>query len=99
MSRFLIGLGLGLGVGSILTYSFIQQQQTDFSSFHKEHVSDLPSSPSVVSPHSSSSISNEKTKEILRFGFPGPVSDKLYRNAYVGAYDRRTRNAHWVIYS
>ncbi|KAJ3417512.1 nuclease [Chytridiales sp. JEL 0842] len=40
--------------------------------------------------------SADRMKDILRHGFPGPVADKLYRTAYVGVYDRRTKNAHWV---
>ncbi|KAJ3216784.1 nuclease [Dinochytrium kinnereticum] len=38
----------------------------------------------------------EVAKDLLRMGIPGPVADKLIRHAYVGAYDRRTRNAAWV---
>ncbi|KAI8852855.1 hypothetical protein BC829DRAFT_360393 [Chytridium lagenaria] len=35
-------------------------------------------------------------KDLLRLGLPAPVADKLIRQSYIGAYDRRTRNAHWV---
>ncbi|KAJ3145512.1 nuclease, partial [Irineochytrium annulatum] len=35
-------------------------------------------------------------REILKHGHPGPIADRLYRQAYVGSYDRRTRNPAWV---
>ncbi|KAI8821809.1 uncharacterized protein EV422DRAFT_527077 [Fimicolochytrium jonesii] len=35
-------------------------------------------------------------KEIMKYGFPGPVSDLLYRTAYVGSYNRSLRNPNWV---
>ncbi|KAI8144997.1 hypothetical protein BJV82DRAFT_666914 [Fennellomyces sp. T-0311] len=38
----------------------------------------------------------EKAKTILPFGFPGPVNDIVYRNAYVVSYNRRDRNPNWV---
>jgi endonuclease G len=38
----------------------------------------------------------EKAKTILPFGFPGPVNDLVYRNAYVTSYNRRDRNPNWV---
>ncbi|KAI7881063.1 hypothetical protein K492DRAFT_161992 [Lichtheimia hyalospora FSU 10163] len=46
--------------------------------------------PGVVTPPF------EKAKAILPFGFPGPVNDILYRNAYVVSYNRRDRNPNWV---
>ncbi|KAI7904501.1 uncharacterized protein BX663DRAFT_535472 [Cokeromyces recurvatus] len=38
----------------------------------------------------------EKARSILPFGFPGPVNDVIYRNAYVTSYNRRDRNPNWV---
>lgn len=38
----------------------------------------------------------EKAREILPFGFPGPVNDLVYRNAYITSYNRRDRNPNWV---
>ncbi|KAI9277039.1 hypothetical protein BDA99DRAFT_429661 [Phascolomyces articulosus] len=38
----------------------------------------------------------ENAKTILPFGFPGPVNDIVYRNAYVVSYNRRDRNPNWV---
>lgn len=38
----------------------------------------------------------EKAKSILPFGFPGPVNDLVYRNAYVTSHNRRDRNPNWV---
>ncbi|CAK7269691.1 nuclease [Sporothrix epigloea] len=33
---------------------------------------------------------------LYQYGFPGPVADVAHRSALVSAYDRRTRNPHWV---
>ncbi|KAJ3265072.1 nuclease, partial [Borealophlyctis nickersoniae] len=38
----------------------------------------------------------DKAREIMKYGFPGPVSDLLYRQAYVSSYNRSTRNPNWV---
>ncbi|KAI8070485.1 hypothetical protein BC940DRAFT_271225 [Gongronella butleri] len=45
--------------------------------------------PAVADPR-------ENARHILPFGFPGPVSDIVYRNAYVTSYNRRDRNPNWV---
>lgn len=65
-----------------------------------------PLTPAVVPPprpqqpqpqQPSNPLSNvEKAREILPFGFPGPVSDVVYRNAYVTSFNRRDRNPNWV---
>jgi len=34
---------------------------------------------------------------LFEYGFPGPVSDIATRAAFISAYDRRTRNPHWVV--
>ncbi|KAI8852876.1 hypothetical protein BC829DRAFT_384001 [Chytridium lagenaria] len=34
-------------------------------------------------------------KDLLRLGPPAPVAVKLIRQSYIGAYDRRSGNAHW----
>ncbi|KAJ3326313.1 nuclease [Boothiomyces sp. JEL0866] len=46
-------------------------------------------------------IIHEKTglnsaKSILKYGFPGPISDLIYREAYVTSYNRQTRNPNWA---
>jgi endonuclease G len=33
---------------------------------------------------------------LFEYGFPGPVADIATRSALVSAYDRRTKNPHWV---
>lgn len=33
---------------------------------------------------------------ILQYGFPGPVTDTLTTPAHLSAYNRQTRNPHWV---
>ncbi|KAG1198259.1 hypothetical protein G6F35_012663 [Rhizopus arrhizus] len=52
-----------------------------------------PSAPPV---NNKTVDSIEKAKSILPFGFPGPVNDLVYRNAYVTSYNRRDRNPNWV---
>ncbi|KAJ3328451.1 nuclease [Blyttiomyces sp. JEL0837] len=52
-----------------------------------------PTSPTTSSP---SPNPIDRARDILKHGFPGPKSDKLYHLSYVGSYDRRLRNAHWV---
>ncbi|KAJ3047202.1 nuclease [Rhizophlyctis rosea] len=32
----------------------------------------------------------------MKYGFPGPVNDVLYRKAYVASYNRAKRNPNWV---
>ncbi|KAJ3040865.1 nuclease [Rhizophlyctis rosea] len=32
----------------------------------------------------------------MKYGFPGPVSDVLYRKAYVASFNRANRNPNWV---
>ncbi|KAI8977960.1 hypothetical protein BDB01DRAFT_852790 [Pilobolus umbonatus] len=54
-----------------------------------------PSAPTTSAPPRSLN-SVEKAKQILPFGFPGPVNDLVYRNAYVTSYNRRDRNPNWV---
>ncbi|RKU41034.1 nuclease [Coniochaeta pulveracea] len=34
---------------------------------------------------------------LFEYGFPGPVADIATRAALVSAYDRRTKNPHWVV--
>ncbi|KAF9436951.1 nuclease [Entomortierella beljakovae] len=39
--------------------------------------------------------SNIESRPEFRYGYPGPVVDINAAEAFVSAYDRRTRNAHW----
>lgn len=39
----------------------------------------------------------EDPKEMLKYGFPGPVTDVASRMGYISAWDRRTRNPAWVL--
>ncbi|KAL0079906.1 hypothetical protein F4703DRAFT_1905692 [Phycomyces blakesleeanus] len=52
--------------------------------------------PQQTAPPARPMSSIEKAKTILPFGFPGPVSDLIYRDAYVVSYNRRDRNPNWV---
>ncbi|RUP49477.1 hypothetical protein BC936DRAFT_142426 [Jimgerdemannia flammicorona] len=38
----------------------------------------------------------EVARHILPFGSPGPVSDIIFRSAYIASYNRRDRNPNWV---
>ncbi|KAJ3274941.1 nuclease [Terramyces sp. JEL0728] len=35
-------------------------------------------------------------KSILAYGYPGPISDILYREAYIASFNRQTRNPNWA---
>ncbi|KAI7861726.1 hypothetical protein BDF14DRAFT_1991437 [Spinellus fusiger] len=95
---FLIG-GAAIGAVSMAAYQkFTQKPQT---------VALVPQAQSqVVRPmapqaqHTSQPVrsptSIEKARAILPFGLPGPVSDIIYRDAYVVSYNRRDRNPNWV---
>jgi len=39
---------------------------------------------------------DEDFKQLLRYGFPGPVYDIANRKAFTSVYDRRMRNPSWV---
>ncbi|KAJ3211716.1 nuclease [Entophlyctis luteolus] len=59
----------------------------------------LVSAPPVVVPVDGGAGTGKPPSsggEILAHGFHGPKYEALFRLAYAGAYDRRTRNAVWV---
>lgn len=85
--------GAALGAVSFAAYQKFTQKPT------------RPLTPAVVQPprapqppqQPSNTLNTvEKAREILPFGFPGPVSDLVYRNAYITSYNRRDRNPNWV---
>lgn len=86
--------GAAIGVVSFAAYQKFTQKPS------------RPLTPTVVPPprpqqpqpqQPNNALSNiEKAREILPFGFPGPVSDIVYRNAYVTSFNRRDRNPNWV---
>ncbi|KAI7893345.1 uncharacterized protein EV154DRAFT_542833 [Mucor mucedo] len=85
--------GAALGAVSFAAYQKFTQKPT------------RPLAPAVVQPPRTPQLpqqpSNtlntvEKAREILPFGFPGPVNDLVYRNAYITSYNRRDRNPNWV---
>ncbi|KAK9896280.1 hypothetical protein P389DRAFT_152976 [Cystobasidium minutum MCA 4210] len=41
-------------------------------------------------------VNSTTAVEVLKYGFPGPVSDLLQRQAYVAAYDRQKRHPAWT---
>ncbi|KAI0057129.1 hypothetical protein BV25DRAFT_1460950 [Artomyces pyxidatus] len=43
-----------------------------------------------------SSIAGAAVGPVLKYGYPGPISDQLVRKAYVAAYDRRLRHPAWT---
>lgn len=86
--------GAAVGVVSFAAYQKFTQKPT------------RPLTPAVIQPPRppqqpqqpiNTNVSNmEKAREILPFGFPGPVSDLVYRSAYVTSFNRRDRNPNWV---
>ncbi|AEO69431.1 uncharacterized protein THITE_2119832 [Thermothielavioides terrestris NRRL 8126] len=53
----------------------------------------VPATPSA----GSSAAAPVNPAGIFEYGFPGPVSDLGTRQAFISAYDRRTRNPHYVV--
>ncbi|KAI9209331.1 uncharacterized protein BJ171DRAFT_115704 [Polychytrium aggregatum] len=88
----LLGTGLGLVVGAVIggasTYYYLKPSQTILST--KVSTSPVGAVGEPISKHVVAA------KDILHKGFPGPVSDILYRQAYVGSYNRSLRNPNWV---
>ncbi|PLB49732.1 putative mitochondrial inner membrane nuclease Nuc1 [Aspergillus steynii IBT 23096] len=95
-------LGAAAGAASSLLYTKAQEQDR----FPPDTIS--VSSPIIETKNLSfpSPISIFKEKEItsgpanpagiLKYGFPGPISDELKSLSLYGGYDRRTRNPSWV---
>lgn len=58
----------------------------------------LTAEPGTLVSHAA--LNPTKPSELGRifaeFGFPGPVADLQYRQAYVASYNRQLRNANWV---
>lgn len=56
-----------------------------------------PYPPGPVQPLPSPSLAAPVNPAgILQYGFPGPVSDTLITPAHISAFNRQTRNPHWV---
>ncbi|KAL1915667.1 uncharacterized protein VTP21DRAFT_6426 [Calcarisporiella thermophila] len=55
-----------------------------------------PAPPMTAEQGTRSLTHLDKAKEIVPFGFPGPVNDLLYRTAYVSSFNRQFRNPNWV---
>lgn len=87
--------GAALGVVSFAAYQKFTQKPA--ASAIRPAIQGPPR-PQPPSPQQPSNTLNtvEKAREILPFGFPGPVSDLVYRNAYVTSFNRRDRNPNWV---
>ncbi|KAI8987825.1 hypothetical protein BDF20DRAFT_904734 [Mycotypha africana] len=95
--------GAALGAVSLAAYQKLTQKPNP-RSIQPLPPQNLPSPPSTQQQHRPTQnqspvipVSNfEISKEILPFGFPGPVNDIVYRSAYVTSYNRRDRNPNWV---
>lgn len=76
---------------------FMHIRSTFFQPLLLEQSADIVNlikSPQAPMPVSDAPV--DHARQIIKHGFPGPHADKLYRHAYVAAYDRRMRNAAWV---
>ncbi|KAK9477678.1 hypothetical protein V1514DRAFT_282542 [Lipomyces japonicus] len=67
-------------------------------------VIDVPSPSTDLQPHGGSQAlptaaaqSGVQPAGFFKYGHPGPIVDAQFRAEYVGAYDRRTRNPHYII--
>ncbi|KAJ3155680.1 nuclease [Geranomyces variabilis] len=91
------GLGIGIGSGILLAQYALPRTVPPpvFSipdpDLHKQRPVATPEETAVMGPAQAAAA-----KDIMRYGFPGPVSDRLYRNAYVGSYNRALRNPNWI---
>ena len=55
-----------------------------------------PFPPAPIAPVSLKSLTPVDPSGIFQYGFPGPVSDLHPTTSTTSAFDRRTRNPHWV---
>ncbi|KAH9463545.1 hypothetical protein Pst134EA_015635 [Puccinia striiformis f. sp. tritici] len=94
--------GLLLGVGTVF---YSNQRPTNQSNSDKQNsLTTIPSNsvnsqqqPSFHQPQQHFfSVPQPSSKEILKFGNPGPISDFFAREAYAVGYDRRTKNPAWT---
>lgn len=53
----------------------------------------VPGTPPVIAKRVPAPV---EPSGLFQYGFPGPVSDAINSAALTGAFDRRTRNPHWV---
>ncbi|KAG0174736.1 nuclease [Apophysomyces sp. BC1034] len=94
---YLVG-GAALGALSMAAYNKYSQKPRSMAMNvpppRPQQLPPPPAPPAQLKPRSPDLI--EKAKTIMPFGFPGPVSDIVYRNAYVASYNRRDRNPNWV---
>ena len=101
-TTFAVIAGLSAATGAAVTATF-------YASRGERTVSSLPSpvsnSPSTTSPQAPSPSSSQLLKSsippvdpsgIFQYGFPGPISDLHPTLSTTSAFDRRTRNPHWV---
>jgi endonuclease G len=92
ISRRVIEL-TGLAAGSFLAGSlYSTHRRTTDPTLHAEPR--IPSSPDDDDRFDALAMDN--ARRIFAFGNPGPLSDKLVRQNYVLAYDRRLRLPHFV---
>ncbi|KAJ3280490.1 nuclease [Rhizoclosmatium sp. JEL0117] len=57
---------------------------------------DSASKAAIPTPPMTNSVTNQPRNVTGSFGVPGPTADLLVRTSYIGAFDRRLRNVHWV---
>jgi endonuclease G, mitochondrial len=86
----LASFGLGYAVGRLGSWQSVEIRPQD----SKPNV-DVPRVETV-------DTANAKARKIMKYGFPGPVNDLLYRDSYILSYNRTlrylllNRNANWA---
>ncbi|TKX19073.1 mitochondrial nuclease [Elsinoe australis] len=55
-----------------------------------------PTAPAVLTSAAIAAASPVNPSGVFQYGFPGPVSDLRPAHSLTSAFDRRTRNPHWV---
>ncbi|RUS20084.1 hypothetical protein BC937DRAFT_86399 [Endogone sp. FLAS-F59071] len=96
MGERLILLLAGAALGALTLSAFERLQKSTAPSAPSSVIVSIPATPPVPAGLAKSVNKFEVAKEIMPYGFPGPVSDILYRSAYVASYNRRDRNPNWV---
>ncbi|KAJ3083153.1 nuclease [Quaeritorhiza haematococci] len=93
-------LGALLGGGAVFAY-FKYQASKQQQQQQKQLQRPVPVGPISPSSPSTGVVTDvgaklDAAKRIMKYGFHGPTSDLLYRQAYVASYNRSLRNPNWV---
>ncbi|ORX94164.1 hypothetical protein K493DRAFT_315630 [Basidiobolus meristosporus CBS 931.73] len=90
----------GTVVGAIGLAVYNQSQKPKVSPVVTGLPAPVPSAAPVAVPRPQVPVPPQNNieigKQIMKFGFPGPISDIKYRKSYVASYNRQLRNPNWV---